>query len=155
MLDTRKSGLLQQSPPSMSRTELFIQQQGGEVKQAVRSRRHSYLDKDSLAGKDTSRLHSETGEFGTPAAPTISGHPRLSNDGSTVPLGSNFSLTCGAASSIGVTYQWQLDAGDIVGAVNPTIEVIGAGAPDAGVYTCDVTNATGTTSSQGATVIVV
>ena len=77
--------------------------------------------------------------------------------GGTVKLGGTLKLSCGAVSGgkAAETYQWQLDAGDVVGATDAIIVIASAAQADAGVYTCDVTNAAGTTSSAGLTVTVI
>ena len=45
MLDTRKSGLIQTAPPSLSRNELYVSEAPAEIKPAIRQAGHSFLDK--------------------------------------------------------------------------------------------------------------
>ena len=277
MLDTRKSGLVQSSPPSMSRNELFEQRSGGEVKPAVRARNHSHVDPHAII--DTV-AHAANNEFGAPTAPRVVGDPKVDegitaaadrivngafaadtdwtkgtgwtiaagvatcsgaqvgdsdltqvgatllealvqnqayevtftvsgyvagnvtpvvgdNEGTdraadgtfteiviagagadidirgdlnfdgnvdavsvrraagSVKLGGTLRLSCGAVGDGTETYQWQVDAGDIVGATDAILTIPNIDQTDAGAYTCDVTNATGTTSSAAVAITVV
>ncbi|NBS55277.1 hypothetical protein EBT23_06960, partial [bacterium] len=69
-------------------------------------------------------------------------------------LGAALSLSVTTDGSTGVTYQWKRDGVALVGATGPNLVIAAAGLSDAGTYTCEVTNAFGTSTSAAATVAV-
>lgn len=144
MLDTRKSGLIQSSPPSMSRTEQYVSEGGPEFKRAVRQRRHTVTDRFS----NIISVHEENGEF-VQTVPRIVEHPV----GGDFSVGDNTVLVVGAVGK--GTYQWQKDVVDIVGATESILRLTNLQIADAGLYSCNITNAAGISSSDGATITVV
>lgn len=83
------------------------------------------------------------------AAPAITTPPRSQ----TVATGSTFVLTAAAAGAM--TYQWQRDGTDVLGATDATLMVSDADAGDAGVYRFVARNFSGTATSAPATIDVV
>ena len=68
--------------------------------------------------------------------------------------GATASLSVGVVGSPPLSYQWQLNGLDILGAVGPTLTLTDVRSADAGVYALVVSNALGTTSSVSATLMV-
>lgn len=65
----------------------------------------------------------------------------------------NFSVT--ATGSPNLTYQWQFNGTDLVGATNATLAVVNAQAANQGNYAVKVTSEAGTTTSSAATLTVI
>ncbi len=92
-------------------------------------------------------------------APTIVNQPSPSTQSFYV--GENFYLSVYATSPVPMTYQWKkggvslTNSTRISGATNSSMSITGLLATDAGVYTVDVTNSTGTTTSTTVTLTVV
>lgn len=84
------------------------------------------------------------------AAPTINTHPA----GAIICAGTNVVLTVQASGSGNVTYQWQLNRTNIAGQVQSTISRANIQPIEQGHYRVLVTDATGTTTSSEALVVV-
>jgi len=89
---------------------------------------------------------------GTPALPTITGHPQPQD----VCSGGIATFNVAATGSGTLTYRWQrnganiTDGGHYSGATTATLTVTGVDANDTGQYLCVVTNAGGSTPSNSA-----
>ncbi|MFZ4580934.1 MAG: immunoglobulin domain-containing protein, partial [Myxococcota bacterium] len=92
-----------------------------------------------------------------PNTPTIAPHP-LSQ---TVAAGTNVSFSVGAAGTAALTYQWRKNGVDLANGTNASGTVVAGGTAstltltgvrqaDAGTYTCQVSQATGATTSSAA-----
>ncbi|MDR1717012.1 MAG: immunoglobulin domain-containing protein [Prevotella sp.] len=83
------------------------------------------------------------------SAPAITNHPQnqMVNVGETA----TFGIT---ATGSNLAYQWKKDGATIAGATNATYSKANVQSTDAGVYTCVVSNAGGSTTSNGATLTV-
>jgi hypothetical protein len=82
--------------------------------------------------------------------PTVSQNPQ----GRTIYLGGLLNLTV-QASGGGLTYQWQKDSTNVVGATNTTYKVANASGNDSGAYQVIVSNGLGTVPSSVATITVI
>ncbi|MDI1251189.1 MAG: immunoglobulin domain-containing protein, partial [Lacunisphaera sp.] len=78
--------------------------------------------------------------------PVITGQPI----GQTVPAGTPFVLSVTAGSPVAVTYQWQKDGTDIIGATASTYSIASVQVGDVGSYTVVVTNSAGSVTSDAA-----
>ena len=80
--------------------------------------------------------------------PALTGQPLAAS----VAAGSAAALYCPASNA--ASYQWFKDGAIVAGATGPTYFIPAAGVLDAGAYTCTVSNAAGTVSSQQAALAV-
>lgn len=87
----------------------------------------------------------------SPSPPFITTQPISQS----VTQGANVTLTIVAGGTAPLSYQWQLDATDLDGAMNSTLVLTNVSFTDAGDYTVTVTNLLGATNSQIATLTVV
>ncbi|NBQ65719.1 MAG: hypothetical protein EBT95_09390 [Verrucomicrobia bacterium] len=83
-------------------------------------------------------------------APVIFAQPQAQS----LNLGATLSLSVATDGSTAVSYQWRKDGVALVGATGPNLVIAAAGLSDAGTYTCEVSNAYGTSTSSAATVAV-
>ena len=73
----------------------------------------------------------------------------------TIAEGSTVVLTFGATGTPAPSYQWFLNAAALPSAISATLVISGASAANAGTYTCTASNASGTVTSDAATLSVV
>jgi hypothetical protein len=71
-----------------------------------------------------------------------------------VRAGTNYTLALGASGTQPLFYQWFKNSNAIAGATSPTLALTNVQAADAGTYSVVVTNAFGSATSQGATLVV-
>ena len=107
----------------------------------------SILSKE-VSGAGPRLLAVQTGSAS--AAPVIFAQPQAQS----LNLGAALSLSVTTDGSTAVTYQWKKDGVALVGATGSNLVIAAAGLSDAGTYTCEVTNAYGTSTSAAATVAV-
>ena len=69
--------------------------------------------------------------------------------------GANVSFTVGATGLAPLSYQWQFNGADILGATNVTYNIAGVQTSDAGTYAVTVQNQLGATNSTGAVLTVI
>ena len=79
-----------------------------------------------------------------PVAPSITTQPISRN----VAVGANVSFSVAASGTAPFSYQWQLNGGDIPGAISATLSLTGVGTDQAGSYICIVSNAVGSAISS-------
>jgi len=104
-------------------------------------------DSGSYTVEVTNSAGSVTSEAATltvQGAPTITVQPAAYQ---AVAAGQSVTFSVGAADSGDVTYQWQKDGVDLVGATGATLTIAAPRAADSGVYTVIVTGAYGSTTS--------
>lgn len=85
------------------------------------------------------------------APPTITLQPA----GSTVGVGSNFTLTVSANGSAPLAYQWSKDSAPLAGSTDSSLTITNAQTNDTGAYSVTVTNAFGSVTSSIANVSVI
>ena len=90
----------------------------------------------------------------TLTGPTASAMATSQPASQTVATGAAAAFTFGATGSPAPTYQWFLNGAPVAGATSSTFVVHGAGAADAGTYTAVATNASGSVTSNPATLAV-
>lgn len=82
------------------------------------------------------------------ARPTITGQPQSAS----VAIGGSVVLSVTATGTPTLTYQWRKNGTAIAGATTTLLTLVNFQVGDAGSYSVDVTNASGTTSSQAAAI---
>lgn len=87
---------------------------------------------------------------GAPSAPAFSQHPQSQS----VPLGSSVSLTATASGSPAPTFEWRKNGVAIPGATGQVLTLTDVEPADAGSYTAVATNASGSATSNAATLTV-
>jgi YVTN family beta-propeller protein len=85
-----------------------------------------------------------------PPAPAIATQPQSQS----VAAGSSVTFTVAASGSTPLSYQWYFGGSPISGATSPAYTIGSAQSPNAGIYTCTVTNAVGAVTSNIATLAV-
>src|SRR5207253_3148558 len=86
----------------------------------------------------------------SPTAPSITNQPQSQ----TVTEGDNVTFTVGATGTPPLIYQWQFYGTNLPGATNSALSLNIVTTNQAGSYAVSVTNSTGTTNSQTATLTV-
>jgi glucose/arabinose dehydrogenase len=84
-------------------------------------------------------------------SPYIIRHPQAA----TVAEGQPVTFTTSALGSTPITYQWQKEGEDILGATGVTYSIANVSPDDAGLYTVNVSNSEGTTTSNAAALTVI
>jgi arabinoxylan arabinofuranohydrolase len=101
-------------------------------------------------GVGTSLFNFDWWRFVAPQPPAIATHPRAL----TVSPGARATLWVEATGTGVLDYQWFKDAAPITGATGRFLEILTAGAADAGAYSVAITDDVGTTVSNAATVAI-
>ncbi len=88
--------------------------------------------------------------------PSVSVAPVITNQpaSQTVMAGTNVSFSVGVSGSFPLSYQWQFDSNNIVGATSSTLVLTNAQPANAGIYSVIVTNPAGSSTSSNATLTV-
>jgi hypothetical protein len=103
-----------------------------------------------------SRPQGPAADIGAVEADFISAAPAIVTQpvSETVRAGTNVTLTVGASGTAPLSYQWSKDGHTLGGATSATLSLVNVQAAQGGTYSAIVTNAFGSASSQGATLVV-